>query len=147
MLKKAFNWLVRVSSFRNDLLQNPYFKRGTVILKEDAQMPVLDVEVQTLLWLKREDDPETISPESEFIKDSEPWMNFIEKVLAFFNKMKKSDQKEYLELFNCLDDRYDHQRESSRFKENLVMWIEVPPSKKRCAMWKSEVLLSSSAPM
>ena len=113
-------------------------------MKEDAQMPVLDVEVRTLLWLKREDDPETISPESEFIKDSEPWMNFIEKVLAFFNKMKKSDQKEYLELFNCLDDRYDHQRESSRFKENLVMWIEVPPSKERCAMWKSEVLLSSS---
>ena len=106
------------------IVASTFIKRGTVILKEDAQMPVLDVEVRTLISMKRGDDPETISPESEFIKDSEPWMNFIEKVLAFFNKMKKSDQKEYLELFNCLDDIYDPQRENSRFKENLVMWIK-----------------------
>ena len=76
------------------IVASTFIKKGTVILKEYAQMPFLDCEpdLDTL--------PDFLGggPAQE-----ESWMNWIKKILDLFNKMTISDQKNYLELYNILE--------------------------------------------
>ena len=81
------------------IVASTFIKKGTVILKEKAQMPFLDCEPK--VWLPNLDTlPDFVGsgPAQE-----ESWMNWIKKILDLFNKMKISDQKEYLELYNILE--------------------------------------------
>ena len=76
------------------IVASTFIKKGTVILKENAQMPFLD----------GEPDLDTLP---DFLgggpAQEDSWMNWIKKILDLFNKMKISDQKEYLELYNVLE--------------------------------------------
>ena len=71
------------------IVASKFIEKGTVILpEEDAQMPFFD-------------EPEELKKVSESVQVvQESWMNWIKKILDLFDKMKDSDQKEYLELYN-----------------------------------------------
>ena len=71
------------------IVASTFIKKGTVILKEDAQMPCLD-----------EPDLENEGVEAFW---AESWINWIKEILDSFFKMKNSDQKEYFELYNQLE--------------------------------------------
>ena len=64
------------------IVASTFIKKGTLVLEEEAQMPYLDDE-----------------PDLQAIR-AETWMNWIKNIMALYNKMTKSDQKEYLELYN-----------------------------------------------
>ena len=71
------------------VVASKFIKKGTVILKEDAQMPCLD-----------EPDLENEAVEAFW---EESWVDWIKEILDSFYKMKSSDQKEYFELYNQLE--------------------------------------------
>ena len=72
-----------------------------MILKEDAQMPLLD------------------APDLEEVTEAvqESWINWIKKILDLFNKMKNSDQKEYFELYNQFE--YVPESDISQWQERI----------------------------
>ena len=76
------------------IVASTFIKKGTVILKETAQMPFVN------------DEPYLVTL-PDFLgggpAQEDSWMNWIKKILDLFNKMKISDQKEYLELYNVLE--------------------------------------------
>jgi len=101
------------------IVASTFIKKGTVILEEEAQMPYLDDE-----------------PDLQAIR-AEAWMNWIKNIMALYNKMTKSDQKEYLELYNQFESvpikdnsRWkqllgtDQSSYENSFKEYLLMFIK-----------------------
>ena len=101
------------------IVASTFIKKGTVVLEEEAQMPYLDNE-----------------PDLQAIR-AETWMNWIKNIMALYNKMTKSDQKEYLELYNQFESvpKKDNSRwkqllgtdtssYENSFKEYLLMFIK-----------------------
>ena len=101
------------------IVASTFIKKGTVILEEKAQMPFLDD-----------------GPDLQAIR-AESWMNWIKKILALYSKMKKSDQEEYLELYNQFENDpkkdnslwmhvlgTDQSSYENSFKEYLLMFIQ-----------------------
>ena len=88
------------------IVASTFIKKGTMILKEDAQMPLLD------------------APDLEDVTEAvqESWMNWIKKILDLFNKMKNSDQKEYLELYNQFE--YVPESDISQWQERVGISYE-----------------------
>ena len=101
------------------IVASTFIKKGTVILEEKAQMPFLDD-----------------GPDLQEIR-AESWMNWIKKIMALYSKMKKSDQEEYLELYNQFENDpkkdnslwmhvlgTDQSSYENSFKEYLLMFIQ-----------------------
>ena len=103
------------------IVASKLIEKGTVILKEDAQMPYLD-------------EPEELKEVSESVQES--WMNWSKKIMDSFNKMKKSDQKEYLELYNQFE--YVPESEISQWQERIESTRSI--SKESCVnLWLLKV--------
>ena len=103
------------------IVASKFIEKGTVILpEEDAQMPFLD-------------EPD-LKEVSEAVQES--WMNWIKKILDLFNKMKDSDQREYLELYNQLE--YVPESDISQWQERIESTR--PISKESCVnLWLLKV--------
>ena len=90
------------------IVASKFIEKGTVILpEEDAQMPYID-------------EPADLKEVSEAVQKS--WMNWIKKILDLFHKMKDSDQKEYLELYNQFE--YVPESDISQWQERVGISYE-----------------------
>ena len=107
------------------IIASKFIEKGTVILpEEDAQMPFFD-------------EPEELKKVSESVQVvQESWMNWSKEIMDSFNKMKKSDQKEYLELYNQFE--YVPESEISQWQERIESTRSI--SKESCVnLWLLKV--------
>ena len=108
------------------IIASKFIEKGTVILpEEDAQVPFFD-------------EPEELKTVSESVQVvQESWMNWSKEIMDSFNKMKKSDQKEYLELYNQFE--YVPESDISQWQEHIES--NRPISKESCInLWLLKVI-------
>ena len=95
--------LYRITSVKGKglgIIASKFIRKGTDILTEEAQIPYVDY-----------------PPNIQAIR-AETWIEWIKNITSSFNKMKKSDQKDYLELYNM------YEKEEDLFTDYLKKFIK-----------------------